>query len=100
VQARRRPGGSDLAIIGQGSQADLSLPHGCGALATKAQQHGPRYGLGFRKDEWDCTGRDESRLKGNLTQTNERRLWRQKTSTDVGAWGRTEGAQGALIQPE
>jgi hypothetical protein len=29
VLERRRPGGSDLAIIGQGSQADLSLPPSC-----------------------------------------------------------------------
>jgi len=30
----RRPGGSDLAIIDQGSQADHSLPSSCVALAT------------------------------------------------------------------
>jgi len=29
VLERRRPGGTDLAIIGQGSQAHLSLPPGC-----------------------------------------------------------------------
>jgi len=36
----RRPGGSDLALMGQGLQADLSLPSGCGTLATRARQLG------------------------------------------------------------
>jgi hypothetical protein len=33
----RRPGGSDLAIIGQGSQAYLSLPAGCVAVSQSRQ---------------------------------------------------------------
>jgi len=39
VQARRRPGGTDLALIGQGSQTYLSLPPSCqGVSETKARQ--------------------------------------------------------------
>jgi hypothetical protein len=47
VLERRRPGGSDLAEISQGSQADLSLPSGCADVSyTKAQQQGLRQGSG------------------------------------------------------
>jgi len=37
VLERRRPGGSDLAIIGQGSQADLSLPPRCKGVSYLKQ---------------------------------------------------------------
>jgi len=37
VLERRRPGGSDLAIIGQGSQAYPSLPSGCQDVSYSKQ---------------------------------------------------------------
>jgi len=73
VLERRRPGGSDLAIIGQGSQAYLSLPSGCVTLATKAQQIGPCQGSGLREDERDVAEIDESRGKLHSTRAFESR---------------------------
>jgi len=76
VLERRRPGGSDLAIIGQGSQADLSLPSSCEDVSySKAQQLGLRHWLGIRKDEGDNAGIGASRGKSYLAQVRERRLW-------------------------
>jgi len=47
ARERRRPGGSDLAEIGQGSQADLSLPSGCqGVSYSKARRLGPHRSSG------------------------------------------------------
>jgi hypothetical protein len=48
----RRPGGSVLAIIRQGSQAYLSLPPSCvGVSYSKAKQHGSHQSSGFREEE-------------------------------------------------
>jgi len=58
----RRPGGSVSAIMGQGSQAYLSLPPSCGGVSySKAKQHGSHYSSGIREEEWDGKGTDESR---------------------------------------
>jgi len=51
VLERRRPGGSVLAIIRQGSQAYLSLPPSCdGVSYSKAERQAHIIGLGFRED--------------------------------------------------
>jgi len=41
VLERWRPGGSVLAVSGQGSQADLSLPPGCPGVSRQRQGIGP-----------------------------------------------------------
>jgi len=100
VLERRRPGGSDLAKIGQGSQAHLSLPSGCRGVSYYGTAARPTSGWGFREDERNDAEIGDSRGKRYFTRTIERRLRQRNTPTDVGAWGRMEGAQGALIQPE
>jgi len=68
-----RPGGSVLAITGQGSQAYLSLPPSCvGVSYSKAKQHGSDQSLGFREDERDDAEIGESRGKLHPTLASER----------------------------
>jgi len=101
VQARRRPGGTDLAIIGQGSQAYLSLPPSCqGVSEQKARQIGSHHSLGLREDERDGAGIDESRGKLHLTWAIESPLGDELGTTDVRAWGRRTAPRGPLSQPE
>jgi len=73
VQERWRPGGSVLAIIGQGSQAYLSLPPGCvGVSYTKAKQQGSHQSWGLREDQADGREIGESRGNGHPTLASER----------------------------
>jgi hypothetical protein len=58
----RRPGGSVIAIRGQGSQADLSLPPCCNGVSHSRQCNEAHIiSLGFREDESDGTGIGEGR---------------------------------------
>jgi len=101
VLERRRPGGSVLAIIRQGSQADLSLPPGRkGVSYSKAQRRGSRQSLGFREDERNGKGHRWEPTKLPLPPSQWKNLRWRSVSTEVRAWGRWKGAQGALIQPE
>jgi len=84
-----RPGGSVLALKGQGSQAYLSLPPHCqGVSYSKAKQLGPHQGFGIREDERDGPGIGESRGKIHLTRVFERPSGDGVRPTVVGAWGR------------
>jgi len=68
-----RPGGSDLAIIGQGLQAYLSLPPRCvGVSYHKASQQGSSQSQAFREDERDGSGNDASRGKSHHSLASER----------------------------
>jgi len=93
----RRPGGSDLAIIGQGSQADLSLPPSCvGVSYSKAKQHGSHHSPGRREAERGSVGIDASRGNRRPSWTNERIFG----FDGCGSLGQAVGAQGVLTQPE
>jgi len=92
----RRPGGSDLAEIGQGSQAYLSLPPSCGGVSySKAKQHGSHHSSGIREEEWGGVGIDESRGNRCSAQANESIFG----CDGCGSLGQVVGAQGVLTQP-
>jgi len=75
VLERRRPGGSDLAEINQGSQAYLSLPSGCTDVSySKAQQQGLRQGSGSARTNEMITEIGDSRGKFHLSRAVESRL--------------------------
>jgi len=95
-----RPGGSDLAIIGQGLQAYLSLPPRCvGVSYHKASQQGSSQSQAFREDERDGSGNDASRGKSHHSLASERSSGDGCTDGRE-SLGQVDGAQGVLIQPE
>jgi hypothetical protein len=95
-----RPGGTDLAIIGQGLQAYLSLPPRCVGVSELKQ-----------RNKAHLKARYSARMKGmvrDATRVAERattaRLTKDPPVTDGvdgrGNLGQAVGAQGVLIQPE
>jgi len=99
VLERRRPGGTVLAIIGQGSQADLSLPPSCEGVSYLKQNDKAHIRA------WDAVRTKEvvgESVRAEETITSPE-LAKDRPVTDSvdgsGSLGQADGAQGALIRP-
>jgi len=96
----RRPGGTDLAIIGQGLQADLSLPSSCKGVSQSRQC------IKAHIIAWDSVRTNEMGRKSTKVEESPTapELTKGPPATGVRdgceSLGQVEGAQGALCQPE
>jgi len=96
----RRPGGTDLAIIGQGLQADLSLSPSCMGV-SQSRQCIEAHIIAWDSVRTNEMGRKSTRVEESPTPPE---LTKGPPATGVRdgceSLGQVEGAQGALCQPE
>jgi len=91
----RRPGGSDLAKIGQGSQADLSLSPCCKGVSQSRQY------IEAHIIAWDSVRTNEMRRESTKVEESSTSPELTKDppregggATDVRAWGRWKAPRG------
>jgi len=96
----RRPGGTDLAIIGQGLQAYLSLPPRCMGVSHSRQC------IKAHIIAWDSVRTNEMRRKSTRVEESPtppelaKGAPARAVCDGCESLGQVEGAQGALSQPE
>jgi len=101
VLARRRPGGSGLAITARGCKHTSDLPSGCQDVSYSKQGNKAR----IRVPDSART-KEMAREPAPPGKAPPHRIPPKVCpgngcqATVAGAWGRWEGAQGALIRPE
>jgi len=96
----RRPGGTDLAIMGQGSQAYLSLPPSCRGV-SQSRQCSKAHIIAWDSVRTNEMRRESARAEESPTTPE---LAKDPPVTGrcdgFGSLGQVVGAQGALSQPE
>jgi len=96
----RRPGGSVLAIIEQGLQANLSLPPSCNGVSY-SRQCSKAHIIAWDSVRMKAMGRESTRVEETPTTPELAKDLPVTGQTDgCGSLGQADGAQGALSQPE
>jgi len=94
-----RPGGSVLAISGQGSQAYLSLPPGCDGVSESKQNNTAHIKV-RASVRTNGIARKSARAVESVTPPEPSKGPSATSVSDgCGSLGQVVGAQGALIQP-